>query len=85
MQQQASYRRIVVKAGTALLTDDTGNPNHEVMAGLVEQMARLHGEGARLILVSSGAVAAGRGRGCRNAMTPACSSARRSRPLGRVT
>ena len=61
MQQQASYRRIVVKAGTALLTDDTGNPNHEVMAGLVEQMARLHGEGARLILVSSGAVAAGRG------------------------
>ena len=61
MQQHASYRRIVVKAGTALLTDDTGNPNHEVMAGLVEQMARLHGEGARLILVSSGAVAAGRG------------------------
>ena len=61
MQQQTSYRRIVVKAGTALLTNDTGSPNHEVMGGLVEQMARLHGEGARLILVSSGAVAAGRG------------------------
>ena len=61
MQQQDSYRRIVVKAGTALLTNDTGSPNHEVMGGLVEQMARLHGEGARLILVSSGAVAAGRG------------------------
>ena len=61
MQQQDSYRRIVVKAGTALLTNDTGSPNHDVMAGLVNQMARLYGEGARLILVSSGAVAAGRG------------------------
>lgn len=61
MQQQDSYRRIVVKAGTALLTNDTGSPNHHVMAGLVNQMARLYGEGARLILVSSGAVAAGRG------------------------
>ena len=61
MQQQTSYRRIVVKAGTALLTNDTGSPNHEVMGGLVKQMTRLHGEGARLILVSSGAVAAGRG------------------------
>ena len=61
MQQQASYRRIVVKAGTALLTDGTDSPNREVMAGIVDQMARLHGEGARLILVSSGAVAAGRG------------------------
>ncbi len=61
MQQQDSYRRIVVKAGTALLTDDTGSPNHEVMTGLVEQLARLHRDGARIILVSSGAVAAGRG------------------------
>ena len=60
-QSSSSYRRIVVKAGTALLTDGTDSPNREVMAGLVDQMARLHGEGARLILVSSGAVAAGRG------------------------
>ena len=61
MQQQDSYRRIVVKAGTALLTDDTGSPNRRVMAGLVKQLAGLHREGARIILVSSGAVAAGRG------------------------
>ncbi len=61
MQQQARYRRIVVKAGTALLTDGADSPNHEVMAGIVKQMARLHDEGTRLILVSSGAVAAGRG------------------------
>ena len=38
MQQQASYRRIVVKAGTALLTDGTDSPNREVMAGIVDQM-----------------------------------------------
>ena len=44
-----------------MLTDGTDSPNREVMAGIVDQMARLHGEGARLILVSSGAVAAGRG------------------------
>ena len=61
MQQELSYRRIVVKAGTALLTDGADSPNLEVMGALVDQMARLHGEGARLILVSSGAVAAGRG------------------------
>ena len=82
--QQASYRRIVVKAGTALLTDGTDSPNREVMAGLVDQMARLHGEGARLILVSSGAVAAGRGA-VAAVMTPACSSVRPSPPSGRVT
>ena len=65
MQQQASYRRIVVKAGTALLTDGTDSPNREVMAGIVDQMARLHGEGARLILVSSRRGGGGTWRGCR--------------------
>ena len=64
-QTQASaatspYNRVVVKAGTALLTRGADRIDHEVMADLVEQMARLHALGTEVILVSSGAVAAGR-------------------------
>ncbi len=55
-----SYRRVVVKAGTTLLTRGGDRLNLQVMATLVEQMARLHGDGVETILVSSGAVAAGR-------------------------
>ena len=55
-----SYRRIVVKAGTTLLTHGGDRLNLEVMATLVEQMARLHLGGMEAIMVSSGAVAAGR-------------------------
>lgn len=61
MQQSALYRRIVVKAGTAFLTGGTDSPNREVMSTLVDQMVSLHQEGVKLVLVSSGAVAAGRG------------------------
>ncbi|MCH8206639.1 MAG: glutamate 5-kinase [Chloroflexi bacterium] len=57
---RAPYRRIVVKAGTSLLTRDGGRLDQEMMAGLVDQIARLHTEGADTILVTSGAVAAGR-------------------------
>ena len=55
----ASYERIVVKAGSALLTHGTDRLNLQVMATLVEQMALLHQRGAQTLLVSSGAVAAG--------------------------
>lgn len=54
------YRRIVVKVGTTLLTHESDQLNMQVMAALVEQMARLHEHGAEVVLVSSGAVAAGR-------------------------
>ena len=57
---RTSYRRIVVKAGTSLLTRDGDSLSEEMMAGLVEQIARLHAKGADTILVTSGAVAAGR-------------------------
>lgn len=54
--------RVVVKVGTALITDDGGGRlNLETMASLVGQIARLRAEGWRVSLVSSGAVAAGRG------------------------
>ena len=55
-----SYRRIVVKVGTTLLTHGAERLNLQVMATLVEQIAQLQRRGAEPILVSSGAVAAGR-------------------------
>jgi glutamate 5-kinase len=56
----ALYHRIVVKLGTNLLTRSTAHLDLEVMARLVEQVARLHKQGLEIILVSSGAIAAGR-------------------------
>lgn len=52
--------RIVVKAGTRLLTGGGERINLEVMTALVGQIARMHARGAEMLLVTSGAVAAGR-------------------------
>ena len=52
--------RIVVKVGTTLLTHESDRLNIQVMAALAEQMARLREDGVEVVLVSSGAVAAGR-------------------------
>ena len=54
-------QRIVVKIGSQVLCDAAGALNREVMAGLVGQVGRLAREGHQLLLVSSGAVAAGSG------------------------
>ena len=59
-ETRISYRRVVVKAGTTLLTHEADHLNLQVMATLVDQIARLHLSGVETILVSSGAVAAGR-------------------------
>ncbi|MDO8672352.1 MAG: glutamate 5-kinase [Dehalococcoidia bacterium] len=56
------YQRVVVKVGTNLLTAGTDRLDLEMMASLVGQIARLHGRGIEVILVSSGAIAAGRHR-----------------------
>lgn len=56
------YDRIVVKVGTNLLTAGTDRLNLEVMANLVGQVARLCERGHQLIVVTSGAIAAGRHR-----------------------
>ncbi|HLJ21832.1 MAG TPA: glutamate 5-kinase, partial [Stellaceae bacterium] len=56
-------RRIVVKVGSALLTDaDTGRINRAWLEALVEDLLRLRRRGQRVILVSSGAIALGRRR-----------------------
>ena len=56
------FRRIVVKLGTNLLTAGTDRLDLEAMAALVGQIARLHHEHREIIVVTSGAVAAGRHR-----------------------
>ncbi len=57
-----SYHRILVKLGTNLLTGGSDHLSLEVMSSLVGQVARLHKQGLELIIVSSGAIAAGRQR-----------------------
>jgi len=59
---QVRYKRIVAKLGTNLLTAGTDRLDLEVMAGLVGQVARLMAQGHQIIIVSSGAIAAGRHR-----------------------
>jgi glutamate 5-kinase len=55
-------RRWVVKIGSALLTADGRGLDRAAMAVWVEQMVALHEAGIELVLVSSGAVAAGMSR-----------------------
>ena len=52
-------RRVVVKIGSALLTNDGHGLNTEGIGGWVDQVAELHQRGVEVVLVSSGAVAAG--------------------------
>jgi len=52
-------RRWVVKVGSALLTNDGRGLDGAMISSLVEQLARLRGQGCEVVLVSSGAVAAG--------------------------
>ncbi len=54
------YRKITVKVGSNVLTKSNGTLNVSRIAHLVDQIAFLHKNGAEVILVSSGAVAAGR-------------------------
>ena len=54
------YQRIVVKLGTSLLTGGSDHLNEDVMAGLADQVAQLHQRGLEQLVVSSGAIAAGK-------------------------
>ncbi|MCE8043858.1 glutamate 5-kinase [Halomonas daqingensis] len=52
-------RRVVVKIGSALLTNDGRGLDEAAIGGWVDQIAALHRQGLEVVLVSSGAVAAG--------------------------
>lgn len=55
----AEARRWVVKVGSALLTDDGRGLDGGMITGLVAQLMQLRKRGCEVVLVSSGAVAAG--------------------------
>ena len=60
---QAAYRRIVVKAGTNVLAGGSadGGLDTDVMASLADQISRLASvDGMQVLLVTSGAISAGR-------------------------
>jgi glutamate 5-kinase len=58
-EEIAQARRWVVKVGSALLTDDGRGLDEVMISGLVEQLVLLRQRGCEVVLVSSGAVAAG--------------------------
>lgn len=57
----SASRRLVLKVGSALLIAD-GRPNAARLASLGQEIADLRARGVEVIVVSSGAVALGRGR-----------------------
>jgi len=57
----ARFRRIVVKVGSSLIVDRArGRLKQAWLAALAEDIAELHGRGADVLVVSSGAIALGR-------------------------
>lgn len=54
------YSRIAVKIGSNVLTRKDGTLDVTRMSALVDQIAELHHQGVRVIMISSGAVASGR-------------------------
>lgn len=54
-------RRIVIKIGSAVLTDDTGHLAVRRLSGIVREVAALVHAGKQILIVSSGAVASGIG------------------------
>ncbi|WP_396588837.1 glutamate 5-kinase [Bermanella sp. R86510] len=58
-QSLANAKRIVIKIGSALLTNDGAGLNKQGIANWVDQIAQLKKQGKEIILVSSGSVAEG--------------------------
>ena len=58
----SSYKRIVVKLGTSVLTGGTNRLNRPAMIEIVRQCAELYQLGYEIVVCSSGAITAGRER-----------------------
>src|ERR1700759_5671657 len=57
------FRRIVVKVGSSLLVDqEAGEVRAPWLQALAMDIAKLHGEGREILIVSSGSIALGRSR-----------------------
>ena len=59
-KENYKYRRIIVKAGTNILTGGSDELDEAFIENLVSQISDLSKVGREMILVSSGAEAAGR-------------------------
>ncbi len=61
--QLKNFRRIVVKVGSSLLIDsDAGEVRAAWLSALADDIAKLHGEGRDVLIVSSGSIALGRAK-----------------------
>ncbi|MGO9681425.1 MAG: glutamate 5-kinase [Beijerinckiaceae bacterium] len=57
----SEFKRIAIKVGSSLLVDrEQGRVHRKWLASLADDLAALHGDGADILIVSSGAVALGR-------------------------
>jgi len=54
------YKKIVIKIGTSVLAKRSGNIDNEVIERIVSQVSQLLEKGANVIIVTSGAISAGR-------------------------
>lgn len=55
-----NIKRIVIKIGSRILTDDEGNLDRKWISAFAAEVAEIRKKGVEVIMVSSGAVAAGR-------------------------
>jgi glutamate 5-kinase len=53
------YRRLVVKVGSSLLIDDTGNLDRDWLGSLAQDISDLQRNGHEILIVSSGSIAIG--------------------------
>lgn len=58
-QQISNSRRLVIKVGSALVTDNGAGLSQQFISNLAAQMAALREQGKEILLVTSGAIAAG--------------------------
>ena len=61
MNALAPYKRLTIKIGSALLVDKQGKLRADWLANLATDIASLKAEGCEVVIVSSGAIALGRG------------------------
>lgn len=58
----SSAKRLVVKVGSSLVTNEGKGIDHQAVQQWVSQIAQLHAQGREMVLVSSGAIAEGMAR-----------------------
>ncbi len=62
MERPKIFRRLVVKVGSSIRTDASGQPDQRRLRSLVAQLAACASQGREVVLVTSGAIACGMGK-----------------------